>query len=184
MHKVYDAQAQPLHKKFTTRHLLGVGVWILFSFSCFFYLFAAIVTGDVLWFRPSPFAAQPAQFTVVKQGQERVIRAGDPQFTALRDAFNATINQGYEGTTIGFSDVTWDELQRNSYYIDATYAQPVLLERQGVPAYRLRVLIDGAPPETAGLLFTHGSQAWARTPQRLTTVDPIVQVLKQDDLYR
>ncbi len=158
-------------------NLLSLIVILVLLLGGFFYLFRVLTTSDWLWFS-SHFDAQPHRIVVVNHGQPTEILPGDPRFAAIVDAFNRSISSGYHYSGMGFSDPTWEQLERDSLYVDTIYAEPVRLRGNFEPTTRLRLLISGENIHKTQVLFRSNEADWARIPYTLNTVEPLQQVLE------
>ncbi len=159
-------------------NLLSLFVILVLVLGGFFYLFRVLTTSDWLWFSSS-FDAQPRQIIVVNHGQPTQIFPDDPRFAAIVDAFNRSISSGYHYSGMGFSDPTWERVERDGLYVDTIYAEPVRLRGSFEPTNRLRLLVSGENIHRTQVLFRSNETEWARSPYKLSTVEPLEQVLER-----
>lgn len=145
-----------------------------------YYLFPALTSSDPLWFS-SNFTARPSAMAVVDRGQRVELRPDDPRFDEIVDAFNRSLQQGYHYASFGFSDETWDVVDRNGFANEATYAEPVRLHVRGgfEPTQRLLLVIGGENLHASRVLFRGNNRAWDRTPIQVETIEPLEQVLER-----
>lgn len=145
-----------------------------------YYVIPAITAGDLLWFS-SDFNAQPRQITIIDRGQRTTIGPADPRFAPIVDAFNQSLTQGYRAASLGFSEGTWEVVDRNGLLVEAIYAEPVRLHARGgfAPTERLLLLINGEQIHTTKLLFRSNPDALDPIPMIVNNVDPIKTTLEQ-----
>ncbi len=160
--------------------LLAIVVLIVVGF---YYIFPAITSGDWLWFS-TEFNAQPQLITVVNRGARTEIGPADPRFPGLVAAFNASITGGYRNASLGFSDETWNIVDRNGLLVEAAYSEPVRLHLRGgfEPTNRLRILVSGKNIHTTQLLFRSNEADWSSIPLILNDVAPLKSELARQGL--
>ncbi len=143
------------------RSLLSMIIIVVLLLGGFFYLFRVLTTSDWLWFM-SRFDAQPSRIVVSDRGEQTEILPDDPRFATIVDAFNRSISAGYHVSSVGFSDPTWERVERDGLYVDTFYAEPVRLRGNFEPTRRMRLLIGGENIHTTEVLFRSNEDAWAR----------------------
>ncbi|WP_026369757.1 hypothetical protein [Kallotenue papyrolyticum] len=163
---------------FSLARLTGLLLVIVLVFGGFVYAYRTVVTGDPLWWSSS-FAAQPRQLMVIDRGRPLTLAPGDPRFASLVSAFNATISEGYFFGDFGFSDHSWQQLERQGVLVEAVYAAPVRLHGGVAPTQRLRMLVGGDDLWRSRLLFRSHSDAWDRIPLQLHTTAPMRAALER-----
>lgn len=164
----------------TGSNIMSMLVIVLGVLGLGYYLLPAIMSGDPLWFSTS-FDARPRQITVIDRGQRTTIAPSDPRFAPLVDAFNQTITQGHRPSSLGFSQATWDVVDRNGLLVEAVYAAPVKIHSRGgfEPTQRLVLLISGKDIHTTKVLFRSNPDAIDPIPLLVNTVEPLQRVLAQ-----
>jgi hypothetical protein len=174
--------AQAVRRR-SSRDTAGSNIWGLILvtvlvFGGFVYLFRVLTTGDLLWFS-STFNEQPRQLALINRGERTEINPGDPFFHELAEAMNASISRGYHYSGFGISDVTWERIEQGGVMIEATYAGPVKLRGGVQPTERLLLLIGGDGLWADQILFRSDGGEWDRIPLRISTVDPVREVLER-----
>ncbi|MDP9316190.1 MAG: hypothetical protein M3R24_35940 [Chloroflexota bacterium] len=149
----------------------------------FYYVFPAVTSGDWLWFS-TRFDAQPRSITVINRGERTEIGPADPRFRALVAAFNASITGGYRNASLGFSDETWEVVDRNGLLVEAAYTEPVRLHIRGgfEPTNRLGILVSGKNIHTTQVLFRSNAADWSPLPLVLNDVAPLKSELTRQGL--
>jgi hypothetical protein len=155
-------------------NLLGLIVIIGVTVGLFYYLYAALISEDWLWFQTS-FDEQPRQIAVVDRGQRTELDPSDSRFAPIAAAFNTTIQQGYRHANLGFSTETRQLIEQHGLLVETTYVQPVRLHISGgfAPTNRLRLLVSGEGIHTTQVLFRSNPDGWDGIPLIVNTVEPL-----------
>ncbi|HEX6288100.1 MAG TPA: hypothetical protein VFZ66_02870 [Herpetosiphonaceae bacterium] len=166
--------------RFSLGNLLSLIAILALGIVLFYYLYAALISDDWLWFRSS-FDAQPRQIAIVDRGQRTELDPSNPAFAPIAAAFNETIQQGYRHAALGFSDETWKVVERNGLLVEMTYAEPVRLHIYGgfAPTKQLRLLLGGKNIHTTQVLFRSNPNGWDSIPLIVNTVEPLKRELSR-----
>lgn len=143
-----------------------------------YYLLRTMTTGDPLWFR-TDFDAQPRLIIIHDRGELIEIGPTDPRFAPIADAFNRSIERGYDFASMGFSDPTWDRAEQVGLMVETNYSEPVRLHGNFVPTRRMRILIDGENIHRTGVLFRSNENDWQRSPWQLHDISLLEQTIRQ-----
>ncbi len=164
----------------TGGNLLSLLVTVVLIVIGFYYIFPAITSGDWLWFS-TQFDAQPQLMTVIDRGERTEIGPADPRFPALADAFNKSITGGYRNASLGFSEETWEVVDRNGLLVEARYNEPVRLHIRGgfEPTNRLQILVNGENIHTTKVLFRSNEADWSSIPLILNDIAPLTSELNR-----
>ena len=167
------AQAQR-RSLFGIGNLLGLILIIVATFGLFYYVYAALIARDWLWFQTS-FDEQPRQIAIVDHGQRTELDPSDPRFAPIAAAFNTTIEGGYRHANLGFSRETWQDMEQQGLFVETTYTQPVRIHITGgfAPTNRLRLLLSGHNIHTTQTLFRSNPDGWDSIPLIVNTVEPL-----------
>jgi|GEM_PF-6745414 len=156
--------------------ILSLLLVVVLLFGGTWYLSRVVLTGDWAWFQSS-FDGQARQITVINRGQRTEIGRGDPRFEPLNAAFNESVSQGYRHAAMGFSEPTWDLVDRNGLLVELSYAEPVRLHGNFQPTTKMLLLISGDLIHTTEVLFRYNETDWDPGPYRVSTVEPLKREL-------
>lgn len=94
------------------------------------YGVVALGTGDPLWVLQKATGA-PTEIIVYLEGEQHVIRAGDPGFDDLSYALQTTLSEtrGYN-QFLGISDQTLADYRQVYWAVEARYSDPLVLHSQ------------------------------------------------------
>ncbi len=164
----------------TGGNLLSLVVIVVLIVVGFYYIFPAVTSGDWLWFS-TQFDAEPQLITVIDRGERTEIGPSDPRFSALADAFNKSIVGGYRNASLGFSEETWDVVDRNGLLVEARYNEPVRLHIRGgfEPTNQLQILVDGKNIHTTEVLFRGNDADRSSIPLILDDIAPLKSELNR-----
>jgi hypothetical protein len=157
-------------------NILGLILMTVLVFGGFVYTYRVLTTGDWLWWSSS-FNATPRQLAIIDRGERTELHPSDPLFHELAGAMNEAISRGYHYGGFGVSDITWQRMEADGVMIEATYAEPVKLRGGVQPTRRLLLLIGGRNLWTEQILFRSNDGDWDRIPLRVSTVEPVRDVL-------
>lgn len=160
--------------RFSLGNLLGLFLIVGLMVSVSIYSFISLTSGDWLWFDTS-FDAQPQSIVIIDRGQRTELDPSNPMFAPIAAAFNQTIEQGYRHAALGFSQATWENVNRHGLMVETSYIQPVRLHINGgfQPTHQLLLLIDGENLHTTKVLFRRNPDDWDPIPLIVNSVEPL-----------